>query len=391
VQLGLIGLGRMGGNMRDRLRAAGHEVVGYDARPGLTDVDSLAALAATLTPPRTVWVMVPSGEITRDTIRQLGEVLGPGDLVIEGGNSRYTDDRPNAALLGQRGVSYIDCGVSGGIWGKENGYGLMAGGAPEDIERAMPIFDALRPEGPREEGFAHAGPIGAGHFSKMVHNGIVYVMLARVLSWLALLARSDAAKDVEILVPRHEIAVPRRTNARPPLTWLDRAVFSALSRLLPVSLRRLRLVSPRTLLRWHAQLVARRWNYPHRRPGRRPTALSIRTLVLRITPENPRWGYRRIQSELVGLGNAAAASTAWKILKDAGLDPAPRRAGPTWRQVLPAQAHAILAIDFAHVDTVLLRRLYILVVIEHGRRQVHIAELPPIPPAPGSPSKPATC
>jgi hypothetical protein len=212
-----------------------------------------------------------------------------------------------------------------------------------------------------------------------------------VLSWLALLARSDAAKDVEILVPRHEIAVPRRTNARPPLTWLDRAVFSALSRLLPVSLRRLRLVSPRTLLRWHAQLVARRWNYPHRRPGRRPTALSIRTLVLRITPENPRWGYRRIQSELVGLGNAAAASTAWKILKDAGLDPAPRRAGPTWRQVLPAQAHAILAIDFAHVDTVLLRRLYILVVIEHGRRQVHIAELPPIPPAPGSPSKPATC
>jgi len=187
--------------------------------------------------------------------------------------------------------------------------------------------------------------------------GLVYLMLARVLSWLALLARSDAAKDVEILVLRHEVAVLRRTNARPALTWLDRAMLSAL----------------RTLLRWHAQLVARRWTYPRRRPGRRPTALPIRTLVLRMARENPRWGYRRIQGELVGLGHTVAASTVWKILKDAGLDPAPRRAGPTWRQFLAAQAHAILAIDFAHVDTVLLRRLYILVVIEHDRRRVHIA------------------
>jgi putative transposase len=198
-------------------------------------------------------------------------------------------------------------------------------------------------------------------------------MLVRLLSWLALLARSDTAKDVEILILRHEVAVLRRTNTRPMLTWLDRAVLSALSRLLPTPLRQLRLVSPRTLLRWHAQLVSRRWTYPHRRSGRPPTAPPIRALVLRMARENPRWGYRRIQGELVGLGHPVAASTVWAILKNAGLDPAPRRSGPTWRQFLSAQAHAILAIDFAHVDTVFLRRLYILVVIEHGRRRVHIA------------------
>jgi putative transposase len=198
-------------------------------------------------------------------------------------------------------------------------------------------------------------------------------MLARALSWLALLARSDVAKDVEILVLRHEVAVLRRHHPRPRLSWVDRAGFSALSRLLPSSVRRLRLVSPRTLLRWHAQLVARRWTYPRRRPGRPPVAQPIRTLVLRMARENPGWGYRRIQGELVGLGHPVAASTVWKILKAAGIDPAPQRSGPTWRQFLTAQAQAILAVDFAHVDTVFLRRLYILVVIEHHRRRVHIA------------------
>jgi putative transposase len=202
---------------------------------------------------------------------------------------------------------------------------------------------------------------------------LVYMMLVRVLSWLALLARSNAAKDAEILMLRHEIAVLRRTNPRPKMSWLDRAMLSALSRLLPAPLRRMRLVSPRTLLRWHAQLVARRWTYPRRRPGRPPTPPPIRTLVLQMARENLRWGYRRIHGELVGLGHTVAASTVWKILKDAGLDPAPRRAGPTWRQFLSAQAHAILAIDFAHVDTVFLRRIYILIVIEHDRRRVHIA------------------
>src|SRR6186997_3232493 len=194
-----------------------------------------------------------------------------------------------------------------------------------------------------------------------------------MLSWLALLARSDAAKDAEILTLRHEVTVLRRTNPRPKISWLDRSLLSALSRLLPVPLRQVRLVSPRTLLRWHAQLVARRWTYPHRRPGRRPTTPPIRALVLRIARENPRWGYRRIQGELVGLGHPVAASTVWQILKAAGIDPAPRRSGPTWRQFLAAQAQAILAVDFAHVDTIFLRRLYILLVIEHGRRRVHLA------------------
>ena len=184
---------------------------------------------------------------------------------------------------------------------------------------------------------------------------LAYVMMVRVLGWLALLARSDAAKDIEILTLRHEVAVLRRTNPRPTMSWLDRAVLSALSRLLPAPLRQLRLVSPRTLLRWHHQLVARRWTYPHRRPGRPPTTAPIRALVLRIARENPRWGYRRIHGELVGLGHTLAASTVWKIMKNAGLDPAPRRAGSTWRQFLAAQAHAILAVDFAHVDTVFLR------------------------------------
>ncbi len=125
MQLGLIGLGRMGGNMRDRLRAAGHEVVGFDPRPDVTDVESLQALADALEAPRVVWIMVPSGDPTRETVRKLADVLSPGDLVIEGGNSRYTDDGPNAALLDEKGIGYVDCGVSGGIWGKENGYGLM--------------------------------------------------------------------------------------------------------------------------------------------------------------------------------------------------------------------------------------------------------------------------
>jgi transposase InsO family protein len=196
-------------------------------------------------------------------------------------------------------------------------------------------------------------------------------MLARVLGWLTLLARSDAAKDLEILVLRHEVAVLRRHHPHVRFSWADRAFFSALSRLLPVDLRRLRLVSPRTLLRWHAQLVARRWTYP-RPPGRPPVAQPVRALVVRMARENPRWGYRRIHGELISLGHQLAASTVWTILKKAGLDPAPRRSGPTWRQFLTAHAQAILAVDFAHVDTVFLRRLDVLVVIEHGRRRVHL-------------------
>ena len=152
---------------------------------------------------------------------------------------------------------------------------------------------------------------------------LAYRMLARVLSWLALLARSDAAKDVEILVLRHEVAVLRRHNPRPTVNWVDRAVLSALSTLLPIELRRLRLVSPRTLLRWHAHLVARRWTYPRRSPGRPAVPPAIRTLVLRMARENPSWGYRRIHGELVGLGHQVAASTVRKVLRTAGSIPLP--------------------------------------------------------------------
>src|SRR5215207_6635003 len=160
MELGLVGLGRMGGNMRQRLRRGGHTVVGYARSPEGRDVDSLPALVDTLTAPRPVWLM-----------------MAAGDVVIDGGNSRWTDDAVNAELLGQRGIGYVDCGVSGGVWGLDNGYGLMAGGTTADIARLLPIFDTLRPEGPRDEGFAHAGPVGSGHFAKMVHNGIEYGLM----------------------------------------------------------------------------------------------------------------------------------------------------------------------------------------------------------------------
>ena len=193
MQLGLVGLGKMGFNMRERLRAAGHDVVGYDRNPDVSDSESLADLVGKLEAPRVVWVMVPSGEPTRATVADLGDLLSEGDLVIDGGNSRYTDDRVNADLLAGKGVGYLDCGVSGGVWGRENGYGLMVGGDAELVERAMPIFDALRPEGPRDEGFAHAGKVGAGHYAKMVHNGIEYGLMQAYAEGYELL---DAASEV---------------------------------------------------------------------------------------------------------------------------------------------------------------------------------------------------
>ena len=196
MQLGLIGLGKMGGNMRERIRRAGHEVVGYDRNPAVSDVADLPALVAALAAPRVVWVMVPAGAPTRDTVVALAEVLEPGDLVIDGGNSRFTDDFVNAKLLADKGIGYLDCGVSGGIWGLDNGYGLMAGGAAADTERAMPIFDALRPEGERELGFVHAGDVGAGHYAKMVHNGIEYALMHAYGEGYELLMAKDIVKDV---------------------------------------------------------------------------------------------------------------------------------------------------------------------------------------------------
>ena len=150
MELGLVGLGRMGGNMRERLRRAGHTVLGYTRSPGARDVDSLPDLVASLTAPRAVWLMIPAGKPTKSTVAELATLLAPGDVVIDGGNSRWTDDPVNAEVLGKYGIGYVDCGVSGGVWGLENGYGLMAGGSTADIARLMPIFDALRPEGPRD-------------------------------------------------------------------------------------------------------------------------------------------------------------------------------------------------------------------------------------------------
>ena len=196
MKLGLIGLGKMGGNMRARIKAAGHEVVGYDLNPAVTDVGSLAELVAALEAPRVVWTMVAAGQITRTTIAALADLLSPGDLVIDGGNSRFTDDFANEALLAERGIGYLDCGVSGGIWGKDNGYGLMVGGSADNVARAMPIFDALRPEGPRDEGFVHAGKVGAGHYTKMVHNGIEYGLMAAYAEGYELLMAKDIVEDV---------------------------------------------------------------------------------------------------------------------------------------------------------------------------------------------------
>ncbi|QHE66539.1 phosphogluconate dehydrogenase (NAD(+)-dependent, decarboxylating) [Rhodococcus sp. WAY2] len=196
MQVGLVGLGKMGFNMRERLRAHGHEVVGYDPRPEVTDVASLTELAQRLESPRVVWVMVPAGKITQDTVSELSTVLESGDLVIDGGNSRYTDDRVHGEMLASRNIGYLDCGVSGGVWGLENGYGLMVGGVEADVARALPIFDALRPEGERADGFVHAGPIGAGHYAKMIHNGIEYGLMQAYAEGYELLEAEELITDV---------------------------------------------------------------------------------------------------------------------------------------------------------------------------------------------------
>lgn len=197
MHVGMVGLGRMGANMVERLRAAGVEVTGYDADPRNTEVPSLEALVAAMEPGRrVVWVMVPAGRPTASVLEALGGLLTAGDVVVEGGNSHYRADQVNAERFAAQGVGYVDVGVSGGIWGRTEGYGLMAGGDPATIERLMPVFDALRPEGPREEGFVHAGPVGAGHFTKMVHNGIEYgLMQAYAEGYELLTARPDLVPE----------------------------------------------------------------------------------------------------------------------------------------------------------------------------------------------------
>ena len=194
MQIGLVGLGRMGGNMRERLRRTGHEVIGYDRNQDISDATSLKDMVGRLTAPRAVWVMVPAGEVTRATVDELGALLDAGDVVVDGGNSRWTDDKEHAARLGERGIGFVDAGVSGGVWGLDNGYALMVGGSPEHVAQVQPAFDALKPEG--DAGFVHAGPVGAGHFAKMVHNGIEYGLMQAYAEGYELLTAAGVVEDV---------------------------------------------------------------------------------------------------------------------------------------------------------------------------------------------------
>ncbi|MCC3294493.1 decarboxylating 6-phosphogluconate dehydrogenase [Arthrobacter sp. zg-Y411] len=196
MHIGLIGLGKMGFGMRERLRRNNVDVTGFDRDPVHSDVSSLTELVDELPVPRIVWVMVPAGDSTAGTITALSEVLSPGDLVIDGGNSKFTDDSESARILGNRGIRFLDCGVSGGIRGRDKGYALMVGGAADDVQRAMPLFDALRPDGERGDSFVHAGKTGAGHYAKMVHNGIEYGLMQSYAEGYELLAGQDVVDDV---------------------------------------------------------------------------------------------------------------------------------------------------------------------------------------------------
>jgi putative transposase len=210
--------------------------------------------------------------------------------------------------------------------------------------------------------------------SQSVVLSFVYWSLRRLLELVVLRRRSEREKEIEILLLRHQLRVLERQVARPQLTRADRALLAAFSRVL--SRQRWSssvFVSPATLLRWHRELVARHWTYPHRRPGRPPTPAKVRELVTRIARENPSWGNRRIQGELVGLGIKLAASTVWTILKEAGIEPAPKRLETSWSEFLRQQAASILECDFFTVDTLFLKRFYVLFFIELATRRVHVA------------------
>ncbi|TCM45741.1 phosphogluconate dehydrogenase (NAD(+)-dependent, decarboxylating) [Kribbella sp. VKM Ac-2568] len=196
MELGLVGLGKMGGNMRERMRAAGLKVVGVDHNASISDATDLADMVGKLTAadqPKVVWVMVPVKAID-PVLTELAELLSEGDIVIDGGNSRWTDDIRRAEQLATKGIKFVDCGVSGGVWGLENGYALMCGGDTETVATVMPIFEALKPEG--EFGFVHAGKVGAGHFAKMVHNGIEYAIMQAYAEGFELLEAADIVENV---------------------------------------------------------------------------------------------------------------------------------------------------------------------------------------------------
>jgi 6-phosphogluconate dehydrogenase len=193
MTVGMVGLGRMGANMAARLSAAGHEVIGYDPYSDASAVASLGALVAALDPPRAVWLMVPAGEPTESTVTELSELLSPGDVVVDGGNSNWRDSVRRAEVLAERDIGFVDCGTSGGLWGRTEGYALMVGGEDAHVRYVQPLFDALTPA---DGGFAHVGPVGTGHFTKMVHNGIEYGVMQAYAEGYELLVRSGLGIDV---------------------------------------------------------------------------------------------------------------------------------------------------------------------------------------------------
>jgi 6-phosphogluconate dehydrogenase len=228
MRIGIVGLGRMGGNMSVRLLRSGHVPLGYArspesreavARQGVETAEALESLVERLEPPRVVWLMVPAGEATESVIASLGELLAEGDLVVDGGNSFFRDSMRRAAMLRERGVRFVDAGVSGGVWGLAEGYCLMLGGEAEDVERLRPALDALAPV----DGWAHVGPSGAGHFVKMVHNGIEYALLQAYGEGFEILRSSEIPLDL-----RQVAEVWRRGSV--VRSWLLDLLSSALER-----------------------------------------------------------------------------------------------------------------------------------------------------------------
>jgi 6-phosphogluconate dehydrogenase len=206
MKIAMIGLGKMGANMTERLLKGGHEVVAFDlsaealtqaASKGAETATSLAEVAQKLSAPRAAWVMLPAGKVTNDTIAALGELFESGDVVVDGGNSKYTEAEPMAAELAKKGVGFVDAGTSGGVWGLTEGYCLMVGGTDESVKVVEPALLTLAPEG----GYAHVGPVGAGHFVKMVHNGIEYGLMQAYAEGFEVMARAD-----EFNLDIHEIA-----------------------------------------------------------------------------------------------------------------------------------------------------------------------------------------